>query len=263
MKLIDSHCHLNLMDLSHYDDDIANVIANGNNNFLSKYLNISVNLTTFPNILSTAKRFDEVWATVGIHPCYDKEPETTVEELFDLAQHEKVIAIGECGLDYYMNHGNDPKENDFHWQRQRFRTHIQAANKLKMPLIVHTRDAIKDTISLMQEENAQQAGGIMHCYVEDLEHAKMAMDMNFMISFSGIVTFKSAKSLQAVAKEIPDEYLLIETDSPYLAPMPFRGKPNQPAFVLHVAEYLAELRGTTVEHIAQVTHDNFSRLFFS
>jgi len=261
MQLIDSHCHLNLMDLSHYDNDIANIISRGNVNHLSQFLNISVNLTTFPEILSTAKRFDDVYATVGIHPCYDKEPETSVDELCTLAKDEKVIAIGECGLDYYMNHGTDPKENNFSWQRERFRTHIQAARQIQMPLVIHTRDAVQDTIAIMQEENAQEAGGIMHCYVEDLEHAKKAMDMNFMISFSGIVTFKNAKDLQAVAKEIPDEFLLIETDSPYLAPMPFRGKPNQPAYVLHVAEYLAKLRETSVEHIAQVTYDNFNRLF--
>ncbi|MFK5892988.1 MAG: TatD family hydrolase, partial [Pseudomonadota bacterium] len=198
----------------------------------------------------------------GIHPCYDKEKETTVDDLCLLAsQHKKVVAIGECGLDYHMNYGKCPRDEDFHWQRERFRTHIQAAKQARLPLIIHTRDAISDTIKIMQNEGAKEAGGVMHCYVEDLDNAKKAMDMDFMISFSGIISFKSAKDLQEVAKHIPDDRLLIETDSPYLAPVPYRGKPNQPAYVLHVAESLALLRNTSVEHIARITYDNYHRLF--
>jgi TatD DNase family protein len=264
MQLIDSHCHLDMIDLDLFDQDLANVISSASNNGITHLLNISVNLTAFPQVIATANRFDQVNATVGIHPCYDQESETTVEELCDLAkEHEKVVAIGECGLDYHMNHGVCPREDNFEWQRDRFRTHIQAANKAKLPLIIHTRDAIKDTIDIMQEEQASIAGGVMHCYVEDLENAKKAMDMGFMVSFSGIVTFKSARELQEVAKQIPDDRLLIETDSPYLAPMPYRGKKNQPAYVLHVAEYLAELRNTTIEHIAEITRENYFNLFSS
>ena len=262
MQLIDSHCHLSMIDLEKFDHDITHIIDKAKANNVSDLLNISVNLTSFPQVLEVANRFNNVYASVGLHPCYDQEPETTVEELYSIAmQHKKVVAIGECGLDYSMNQSQYPKGEDFHWQRERFRTHIQAANKSQLPLIVHTRDAIDDTIEIMQQENASEASGVMHCYVEDLENAKKAMDMNFMISFSGIVTFKNAKQLHEVARHIPDDYLLIETDSPYLAPMPFRGKSNQPAYVLHVAEHLAQLRNTSVEHIARVTYDNFYRMF--
>jgi TatD DNase family protein len=253
-----------MIDLDLFNQDLSHVISSASNNNITQLLNISVNLTAFPQLIATTNRFEQVNATVGIHPCYDQESETTVAELCSLAeQHEKVVAIGECGLDYHMNHGACPRDNDFQWQRERFRTHIQAANKAKLPLIIHTRDAIKDTIDIMQEEQASIAGGVMHCYVEDLENARKAMDMGFMISFSGIVTFKSARELQDVAKQIPDNRLLIETDSPYLAPMPYRGKQNQPAYVLHVAEYLAELRNTSVEHIAKITRDNYLSLFFN
>ncbi|MFK5984098.1 MAG: TatD family hydrolase [Pseudomonadota bacterium] len=262
MQLIDSHCHLSMIDLEKFDQDVANVVTSAASNQVSELLNIAVNLTSFPKIIEVANRFDNIFASVGIHPCYDKEPETTVAGLCNLVkQHNKIVAIGECGLDYYMNHGSCPKEDNFEWQRLRFRTHIQAAIKTQLPLIIHTRDAIVDTIQIMQEEKASETGGVMHCYVEDLENAKKAMDMNFMISFSGIVTFKSARDLQEVARHVPDEFMLIETDSPYLAPVPFRGKPNQPAYVLHVAEFLAELRNTSVEHIAQVTYDNYQRVF--
>jgi len=261
MQLVDSHCHLNMIDLKKFDASLDNVISQADDNQVSHILNISVNLTTFPEILATAKQYQQVYATVGIHPCYDEEPETSVEELYQLAQDDKVIGIGECGLDYHMNNGDDPKGQNFAWQRDRFATHIQAAKKAQMPLIIHTRDAIDDTLDIMRSENAGEAGGIMHCYVEDVENAKKAMDLGFMISFSGIVTFKNAKQLHEVAKIVPDDKMLIETDSPYLAPMPYRGKGNQPAYVLHVAEHLAALRDTTVEHIANVTRNNYLQLF--
>jgi len=261
MQLIDSHCHLNMIDLKKFDSKLENVVSQASLNQISHILNISVNLTSFPEILATAKLFPHVHATVGIHPCYDEEPETTVEELCELAQDEKVIGIGECGLDYHMNDSTDPKGQNFAWQRERFATHIHAAKKTSLPLIIHTRDAIDDTLDIMRAENAGEAGGIMHCYVEDVENAKKAMDLGFMISFSGIVTFKNAKQIHEVAKIVPDDRMLIETDSPYLAPMPYRGKGNQPAYVLHVAEHLAALRNTTVEHIAEVTCNNYLNLF--
>lgn len=261
MQLIDSHCHLNMIDLKKFDGSLDNVVHQAQENQVEHILNISVNLTSFPEILATAKQYPNVYATVGIHPCYDEEPETTVEELCQLAQDPKVIGIGECGLDYHMNDSQDPKGQDFAWQRERFVTHIQAAKQAGMPLIIHTRDAIQDTLDIMKAEEAGVAGGIMHCYVEDVENAKKAMDLGFMISFSGIVTFKNAKQLHEVAKIVPDDKMLIETDSPYLAPMPHRGKGNQPAYVLHVAEHLANLRGTSVEHIAHVTRNNYRQLF--
>ena len=178
-----------------------------------------------------------------------------------MAQNEQVIAIGETGLDYYMNKGRDPLQQQFEWQRERFRVHIQVARELNKPLIIHTREATEDTLMIMGEENAEKAKGIMHCFVEDLVTAEKAMEMGFYISFSGIVTFKNATLIQQVARMIPDDRLLIETDSPYLAPLPMRGKTNQPAYVYYVARFLAELRSTSVEHISEITRNNFYKLF--
>ena len=262
MKLIDSHCHLDMIDLSAFDGKMDNLIASCLQE-LDFLLNVSVNLSSFPQILQTARRADQIQASVGIHPCYDREEETTVAELSKLAREnsDKVVAIGECGLDYHMNRGVCPRNEHFLWQRERFRTHIRAAIDLRLPLIIHTRDAIVDTLAIMREEQADKAGGVMHCYVENWEYAKQAMEMNFMISFSGIVSFKNARVVHDVARRVPDNRLLIETDSPYLAPVPYRGKPNQPTYVRHVAQALAELRNTEVDHIIQITHDNYQRLF--
>ncbi len=262
MQLIDSHCHLDMIDLQLFDQDISEVIKTATTNQVTDLLNISVNLSSFPQVLKTAHRFKNVFASVGIHPCYDKEQETTVDELCSLArQHKKVVAIGECGLDYHMNYGKCPKDENFHWQRERFRTHIQAARQAQLPLVIHTRDAIDDVIQILHDEKSHEVGGVMHCYVDDFNNARKAIDMNFMISFSGIVSFKNARDLQQVAKKIPDDCLLIETDSPYLSPVPYRGKPNQPAYILHIAESLALLRNNSVEHIARITYDNYYRLF--
>jgi TatD DNase family protein len=200
---------------------------------------------------------------VGLHPCYSPQEIINVAQLSALTEDANVVAIGETGLDYFMNDGLDPMNDNFCWQRERFRTHIKTAIATKNPLIIHTREARADTLKILQEENADKIGGVMHCFVEDLTTAKVALDMGFYISFSGIVTFNNAKAIQQVAKAIPDERLLIETDSPYLAPVPMRGKKNQPAFVIYIAEFLAELRQTNVEHIAKITRENYFRLFFS
>jgi TatD DNase family protein len=261
LKLVDSHCHLDLLDLAEFDNDMANVISQAEANQVSEFLSIAVDLDSFPRILKTAKQFHNVSASVGLHPCHSPESKITVEQLSALSDDEKVIAIGETGLDYYMNDGSDPLGEDFAWQRERFRIHIQTAIKTKKPLIIHTRDAREDTLSILEEENAHKIGGIMHCFVEDIATAEKALAMGFYISFSGIVTFKNAKSIQDVAKIVPDDRILIETDSPYLAPVPMRGKKNQPAYVAYVAEFLADLRETSVEHIAKITRDNYFRLF--
>jgi TatD DNase family protein len=194
-------------------------------------------------------------ASVGIHPNIEQTENFTVEELVSLANHEKVIAIGETGLDYFRSEG------DLGWQRERFRVHVEAAKELKKPLIVHTREARKDTMDILENEDAKSAGGIIHCFTEDWETAKRALDIGFYISLSGIVTFKNARELQEVAKKLPLDRILIETDSPYLAPVPHRGKTNQPAFVRHVAEFLATLRGDSIENIAKTTTDNFHTAF--
>ncbi len=261
LNLIDSHCHLEMLDLSEFDNSMDNVLLEAKEHQVTEFLSIAVNLDSFPAILQTAKQYDNVNASVGIHPCHSPEQSVNVDILSKLAADKKIIAMGETGLDYYMNQGSCPLDQQYAWQRERFRTHIQTAIQVNKPLIIHTREATEDTLMILAEENAEQTGGIMHCFVEDLSAAERAMNMGFYISFSGIVTFKNAQSIQEVAKQIPDERLLIETDSPYLAPMPVRGKKNQPAYVYHVAKFLAELRATSIEHIAEITRKNYYKLF--
>lgn len=249
---IDSHCHINFPELA---DNLDEVLANMRANQVSNALCVSVDLEKFPQILSMAEQHDNIYASVGVHPDYELEDEPTQSELVRLAQHPKVVAIGETGLDYFRLTG------DLEWQRNRFRTHIRAAVETNKPLIIHTRSASADTLRLMQEEDAAKPGGVMHCFTESLEVAEAAIAMNFYISFSGIVTFKKALELKEVAKRIPLECMLIETDSPYLAPVPFRGKLNQPSYVKHVAEEIAKLRGISVEEVGEATSANFKNLF--
>lgn len=224
-------------------------------NQVSNALCVSVDLEKFPQILSLAEQHDNIYASVGVHPDYELEAEPTQSELVRLAQHPRVVAIGETGLDYFRLQG------DLEWQRNRFRTHIRAAVECNKPLIIHTRSAAADTLRLMQEEGAASVGGVMHCFTESLEVALAAIEQNFYISFSGIVTFKKALDLKEVASRIPLERMLIETDSPYLAPVPFRGKLNQPGYVKHVAEEIAKLRGISVEEVGETTSANFRKLF--
>lgn len=249
---IDSHCHLNFPDLV---KDMDAILANMRANEVSHALCVSVELASFPQVLELAEHHDNLYASVGVHPDYELETEPTQAELVRLAQHPKVIAIGETGLDYYRLTG------DLDWQRERFRTHIRAARKCGKPLIIHTRSAAADTLRIMAEENAGSAGGVMHCFTENLEVALAAIDLGFHISFSGILTFKNATIIKEVAQNIPLEKILIETDSPYLAPVPFRGKTNQPAYVKHVAEEIAKLRNIPVEQVGNATSQNFRRLF--
>lgn len=253
---IDSHCHINFPELA---DRLPEVMARMAENEVTHALCVCVDLPEFPQVLALAERHPHVYASVGVHPDYEIEHEPGVEELVRLSAHPKVVAIGETGLDYYRLQG------DLEWQRERFRTHIRASRASKKPLIIHTRSASEDTIRIMREEGAGTdaggAGGVMHCFTESLEVAKAAMDMGFYISFSGIVTFKSAKELQAVALEVPLERMLIETDSPYLAPVPYRGKINEPGYVKFVGEYLAKLKGMPAETVAAKTSDNFFNLF--
>ncbi len=228
-------------------------------NKVTHALCVSVDLPDFPQVLALAEQYPNIFASVGVHPDYLDTPEPTVDQLVRLSDHPKVIAIGETGLDYFRLKG------DLEWQRERFRVHINASRITRKPLIIHTRASSEDTIRLMQEEGAgTEAGGVagvMHCFTESLEVAEAALAMGFYISFSGIVTFKSAKELQAVARAVPLERILIETDSPYLAPVPHRGKMNEPGFVCHVAEYLAILKEVPLEQVAKQTTDNFFNLF--
>ncbi|MBA0902093.1 MAG: TatD family hydrolase [Candidatus Nitrotoga sp.] len=251
---VDSHCHINFPELENIFDE---VLENMRQNEVSHALCVSVNLEDFPQVRLLAERHDHIYASIGVHPDHESDAEPTEELLVELAEHPKVIAIGETGLDYFRLKG------DLEWQRTRFRTHIRAARKCHKPLIVHTREAAQDTLRLMDEEGAAEAGGVMHCFTESLEVARAAIEMNFYISFSGIVTFKNATSLKDVARHIPLDRILIETDSPYLAPVPYRGKLNQPAYVKYVAEEIATLRGISLEEVGRATTDNFRRLFLA
>jgi len=216
---------------------------------------ISVTLPDFPQVLALAEDNQNFFASVGVHPDYEDIDEPTVEELVNLASHPKVIAIGETGLDYFRLTG------DLEWQRTRFRNHIRAAIASDKPLIIHTRNAAEDTLRILHEENAQQVGGVMHCFTESWDVAKKAIELGFYISFSGIVTFKNAAAIKAVAQQVPLNRILVETDSPYLAPIPYRGKINQPSYVKYVAEELAKLRGISLEEVSAATTQNFFRLF--
>lgn len=249
---VDSHCHLNFPDLA---GDLDAVLERSRNNGVTHMLCVAVNLENFPEALSLAERHAHVFASVGVHPDHPLDREPSVEDLVSLARHPKVVAIGETGLDYFRSDG------DLEWQRTRFRTHIRAAREAGKPLIIHTREAAEDTLEIMAEEGAAKAGGVMHCFTETAEVARRAMEMNFLISFSGIVTFKNALQIKEVAQQIPLARMLIETDSPYLAPVPFRGKTNEPAFVKHVAEEIARLRGITPAEVGAATTQNFFQLF--
>lgn len=253
---VDSHCHL---DFPEYQGQLDDLLVRMKSARVTHALCISVDMPNFPNVLEIAKSHENLFASVGTHPDYKDTPEPSVEQLVQLGQDTKVIAVGETGLDYYRI-GGEPIES-MEWQRDRFRTHIQAAKQLNKPLIIHTRSASSDTIRIMKEEGADEIGGVMHCFTESWDVAQAAMDLNFYISFSGIVTFKNAKELQETCKKIPLDRLLIETDSPFLAPVPHRGKTNEPAWVSHVGEFVATLRGESISDLAQATTQNFSRLF--
>lgn len=248
--LIDSHCHFNLSK-----DSPQDWIEEAKRNNINKFLNVSVDLETFPEVLSVAEQYEEVYASVGVHPNVNSDDQTSVEDLVKLAQHPKVIAIGETGLDYYRSSG------DLSWQFKRFRNHIQAAKETKKPLIIHCREAKEDVIKILREENAQEIGGIMHCFVENWDVAQQVMELGFLISFSGIVTFKTATDLQEVAQKISINQYVIETDAPFLAPLPFSGKANQPAYVRYIGEFIARLRNESLNTVAQTTTQNFLNLF--
>jgi TatD DNase family protein len=253
--LVDSHCHLDRIDLTPYAGDFAALLAATRAAGVGHSLCVSIDLAAYPAMLALVEPHAEVSVSVGVHPNERDTVEPDPDTLVDLARHPKNVAIGETGLDYYHGKG------DLEWQRERFRRHVAAARLAHKPLIIHSRDARADTLAILREERASEVGGVMHCFTEDWDTAARAMDLGFHISFSGILTFKSADELREVARRVPDDRLLVETDSPYLAPVPHRGKPNEPRHVVHVAALLAELRDTDVETIAAMTTANFARLF--
>jgi TatD DNase family protein len=252
---IDSHCHLDRIDLKPYNDDFAAFVEQARSQQIQHMLCIAIDLESYPDMLALVEPYDDISLSVGVHPNVTEGREPTVDELMQLASHPKIIAIGETGLDYFHSKG------DLEWQHQRFKTHITVAKNLKKPLIIHTREAGHDSLDVLRAAGADQVGGIIHCFTEDWAYAEKALDLNFYISFSGIVTFKNALAIKEVAQKVPAERFLIETDSPYLAPVPYRGKPNYPTYVRHVAEHIAELRNTTVEAIAEQSSSNFINLF--
>jgi TatD DNase family protein len=249
---VDSHCHLDFPELA---AELPQLLETMRELEVTHALCIGVDLPAWPGVLAIAQSHANLYATVGVHPDYTDTPEPTVAELVLKSRAGKVVAIGETGLDYYR------LEGDLEWQRERFRTHIRAARETQKPLVIHTRSAAADTLAIMREERAGEVGGVMHCFTETWDVAAAALDQGFHISFSGIVTFKNAVELKEVARRVPLDRMLIETDSPYLAPVPYRGKRNQPAWVRYVGEAVAELRQVPVATIARATTDNFFRLF--
>ena len=250
--LVDSHCHLDLPELA---GNLPQLLEAMQRNGVGCAVCIGVTLEDFPRILTLAEAQPTIWATVGVHPENTGVKEPTVDELVELASHPRVVGIGETGLDYYW-HKDAPE-----WQRERFSTHIRAARAAGKPLVVHNRDATADTLRVLADENAGEVGGVMHCFTETWDVAEQALDLGFHISISGIVTFKNALVVKDVARRVPLDRLLVETDAPYLAPVPFRGKINQPAYVRHVAEEIASLRGISYDVVAAATTENFFRLF--
>lgn len=249
---VDSHCHLDFPELA---ENLDSILLQMKQNRVGHALVVSVNKPDWQRLLDLVAPHPQLFASVGVHPGYPDTPEPALQELLDWAQHPKVVAIGETGLDYFRD--TEPLD----WQRERFRVQIRAARESGLPLIIHTRAAREDTLRIMQEEKAHECGGVMHCFTESWEMAQAAMDMGFYISLSGIVTFNKAADVQELARKVPLERLLIETDAPFLAPVPYRGKTNDPSKVIHVAEKVADLREIRVGDLADATTRNFFTLF--
>ncbi len=256
MKIVDSHCHIDRVDLEAFGGSVESMLSHAKELSVNQFLCVCIDLEHFDQVHNLALQHSNIYASVGVHPTEITSKEPSVEKLIELSSSDRVIAIGETGLDYFR-----VKKDEADWQRDRFRRHIRASNESEKPLIIHMRDSKEDIIDILQKENAQS--GVMHCFAEDWATAKAALDLGFYISFSGILTFKSAIDLREIAKKVPADRLLVETDSPYLTPEPYRGKPNSPAYTYYVAEKLAEVRNTSIDEIAEATTTNFKNLFFS
>ncbi len=252
---IDSHCHLDRIDLKPYENDFSRFMRAAEANQIDHLLCIGIDMENYPALVDLVQPYANISLSVGVHPNVHDGYDPETAELVELAQNPKVIAIGETGLDYFRSEG------DLTWQHQRFKNHIQAALQTGKPLIIHTREAGQDALDVLEQEGADQVGGVIHCFTEDWAYAQRALDLGFYVSFSGIVTFKNAAQIQEVAQKIPADRYLIETDSPYLAPVPFRGKPNYPLYVTYVADFIAQLRGQTPEQVAEQSSANFKTLF--
>ncbi len=255
--LVDSHCHLDRVDLSPYGGDFGRFMERTLSEGVEHLLCVAIDLEGHPAMMELVEPWPQVSTSVGVHPNDKEREEPTVERLVELARHPRNVAIGETGLDYFRSEG------DLEWQQRRFRTHVRAALAAGKPLIIHTREAREDTLRILEEEKAREVGGVLHCFTENWEMARRGLELGFYISFSGIVTFRNAEALREVVKKVPLDRLLVETDSPYLAPVPHRGKPNEPRHVRLVAEKVAEVRGVPLETVIERTGENFFTLFAS
>ncbi len=253
--LVDSHCHLDRLKLDKYDGDLTKALESAREVGVGKMLCVGISLENREAVTKLAENFDDVVASVGVHPLDVESGLASEQQLIEWGKHPKVVALGESGLDYYYS--DESKQV----QQESFAVHLRAAKQAKLPVIVHTRDARQDTLDLIAEHGCQESAGVLHCFTESWEMAEAAMDMNYYVSISGIVTFKNAEALRDVARKMPLDRLLVETDSPYLAPVPFRGKPNEPAFVREVAKFVADLKGISYEKLCEITGENFHRLF--
>ena len=260
----DSHCHLSFPELHSQLPDIRQKMADAD---VSRALCICTTMEEFDDVHALAKTYDNFWSTVGVHPDNEDIYEPSVDDLVQKASLPRVVAVGETGLDYYQmeERKGGRSIDDMDWQRERFRTHIRAARQVRLPMVIHTRASSEDTLRILNEEgevgDPGSVGGVFHCFTETQAVAKAALDLGFYISFSGILTFKTAQDLRDVAAWMPLDKILIETDSPYLAPVPYRGKTNNPSYVPYVAKLIAELRGMTPEAMGELTSRNFDRLF--
>lgn len=253
---VDSHCHLDRLKLNAYDQNLDAAIEAAKENEVRAMLCVCISDENRHQVVGIAEQYPHICASVGVHPCDVEGDVLTKAQLINwVSESNKIVAVGETGLDYY--HSQDFVEQ----QKESFAIHLQVGAELNLPVIVHTRNAREDTIELIREYGSEESSGVLHCFTESWEMAKQALDMNYYISLSGIVTFKNTHELKDIAKKIPADRLLIETDSPYLAPVPVRGKPNEPKYVKYVAEYLAELRGVSIEELAETTTENYYRLF--
>lgn len=253
--LVDSHCHLDRVSLKAYDKSFSRFMTETLSSGVGRMLCVAIDLEHYPKMRALVEPYPQVSVSVGVHPNEVNRHEPEVEELVALAADPRNVAIGETGLDYYRSEG------DLAWQHQRFRNHIAAAKACGKPLIIHTREARADTLRILREEGARDVGGVLHCFTEDWDMASQALDLGFYISFSGIITFPGSDELRQVAARLPLDRMLIETDSPYLTPVPHRGRPNEPKYVTHVAQRIAELRSLEADTLVSATHDNFQRLF--
>jgi len=253
--LIDSHCHLDRIDLTDFNNNFSELITRISQAKVERMLCVSISLDEYPAMKALVEPHTHIDISVGVHPCDTQDDTVKLQQLIELGSNPKVVAIGETGLDYY--YAKDTREQ----QIASFKVHMQAAKQLNKPVIIHTRDARQDTLDILKDYDVASCGGVLHCFTESWEMAEQALQMGMYISFSGIVTFRNAKALREVARQVPDDRFLIETDSPYLAPVPYRGKQNHPGLVEHVAQCMAEVRGTTLENIAELSKHNYLRLF--